>query len=185
MAKLIYKEIQKFGQPWMWLIFVPATAGSMIFFFFGINRQLVQGEPFGDNPMSDTGLLVTAILITLLMIGLTALFYTMKLVVEIRSDGIHFRFPPMIMKFRKIGREEIDRAEVREYKPIKEYGGWGIKMVSKKYGTAYNVRGKTGLQLYLRNGNRILFGTQRKAAIGDAAARMMNASAVAPANAEY
>jgi hypothetical protein len=100
----------------------------------------------------------------------------MKLVVEIRADGIHFRYPPMINKFRKIGRKDILRVEVREYMPIKEYGGWGIKTGSKKYGKAYNVKGKEGLQLYLKDGSRLLFGTQRKVAIGAAADKMMNAS---------
>ena len=185
MAKTLYKEEQKFGQPWIWLIFLPATAGSLIFFSFGLHKQLFLGEPFGDNPMSDTGLIGTTVLVTLMMIGVTVLFYKMKLVVEIRDDGIHYRYPPMIKRFRKISRDEIERLEVREYKPIKEFGGWGIKVGSKKYGKAFNVRGNMGLQLYLKNGSRILFGTQRKAAIGDAASRMMNASPDGPREREY
>lgn len=174
MAKTIYKEEQKFGQPWIWLIYVPLTAGSLIFFAFGLHKQLILGEPFGDNPMPDTGLLITGILVFLMMIGLTVLFYKMKLVVEIRDDGLYYRYPPMINSFRKIAREEIERIEVRTYKPLKEYGGWGVKTGSSQYGKAYNVKGNLGLQLYLKNGKKILFGTQRKAAIGDAASKMMN-----------
>lgn len=173
MAKTLYKEEQKFGQPWIWLIWVPLTAGSLIFFGFGLHKQLILGEPFGDKPMPDAGLLITGILTFLMMAGLTLLFYRMKLVTEIRTDGIYYRYPPMINKFRRIGKESIERIEVREYKPVKEYGGWGIKTGTRQYGKAYNVKGKTGLQLYLKDGGKILFGTQRRAAIADAANKMM------------
>jgi len=174
MTKVIFKEEQKFGYPWFWMVYIPLTAGSIIYFTWGFNKQLIQGEPFGDNPMSDTGLIITSIFYVLLMIGLTLLFYKMKLVVEIRNDGLYYRYPPLINKFKMISIEEIEQIEVRQYKPIKEYGGWGIKTGAKKYGKAYNVKGNIGLQLHLKNGNKILFGTQRKAAIGDAASKMIN-----------
>ena len=41
-----------------------------------------------------------------------------------------------------------------------EYGGYGMRSGSRKYGKAYNVSGKTGLQLYLSNGKKLLIGTQ-------------------------
>lgn len=176
MTRTLFKEVQKFSQPWVWLTILPVVAGTLIIFAFGLHRQLILGKPFGNNPMSDTGLIIATILVFLMTAGLTILFYTMKLVVEIRTDGIYYRYPPMIMKFRKIGRDEIERLETREYKPIKEYGGWGIKVGTKGAGRAYNVKGNVGLQLYLRNGSKILIGTQRRAAIGDAANKMMNAN---------
>lgn len=182
MAKVYYKEEQKFGQPWIWMIFVPVNVAALSFFAFGFNEQLLKGNSFGDSPMSDTGLIIVGLFTIILTIGLTVLFYKMKLVTEIRSDGLYYRFPPLFSKFRKIARDEIQQAEIREYKPIKEYGGWGIKTGVKKFGKAYNVRGKIGLQLYLRNGDKVLFGTQRKFAMGDAASKMMNSEALTPHN---
>jgi hypothetical protein len=175
MAKILFREEQKFSQPWFWLIIIPVLVGSLIFFGFGFHQQLIQNKPFGDNPMSDEGLIITAFLTVAFTIGITLLFYNMKLVVEIRNDGIHYRYPPLISKFRTIPRESIERLEVRKYKPLKEYGGWGIKTGSVKYGKAFNVRGNLGLQLYLISGHKILFGTQRKAAMQDAANKMMQA----------
>lgn len=174
MVKTLYKEEQKFGQPWIWLIFIPLTASSLTYFAFGLHKQLVLGEPFGDKPMPDAGLLIVAIFTVLMTVGLTLLFYKMKLVVEIRSDGIYFRYPPMINTFRRIEKEEIERFEVRAYKPIKEFGGWGIKNGTSSHGKAYNTRGNIGLQLYLKNGSKVLFGTQRKAAIHAATTKMMS-----------
>jgi hypothetical protein len=50
--------------------------------------------------------------------------------------------------------------EVRKYSPIKEYGGWGFRYGFKN-GKAYNISGNMGLQLILKNGDRILIGTQK------------------------
>jgi hypothetical protein len=174
MNKVLYKEEQKFGRHWVWLGGLPLTAGSLIFFAIAINKQVIHGEPFGDNPMPDAGLLISGLFTVLVMIGMMLFFYKMKLVLEIRSDGIYYRYPPLINAFRKIAVKEIERIEVRKYNPLKEYGGWGIKTGTRQYGKAYNVSGTTGLQLYLKNGRKILFGTQRKAAIHDAAMKMMN-----------
>jgi hypothetical protein len=173
MTKTLYTEEQRNKQPWIWLILVPGVFGSLVFFGLGINQQVVHGKPFGNNPMSDAGLVITSILMIVFMLGLTLLFYKMKLITEVRSDGVYFRYPPFIGKFKVFHRDEIERFEVREYKPVSEYGGHGLKTSSKKFGKAYTVYGKSGLQLYLKNGSKILIGTQRKEAIKTAMTRMM------------
>lgn len=175
--KVLYREVQKYRQPWLWLIFIPAVAGTIIFFGLGLNRQLIHGEPFGDQPMSDTGLIIVAIFSTLLMLGLTLLFYSTKMITEIRSDGIYMRYPPLINREKQFRREEIARFEVRQYQPIKEYGGWGVRTGGRKAGRAYNVSGNLGLQLELAGGKKVLLGTRRKDAIRSAMEKMMNAPA--------
>ena len=178
MEKVFFKEEQQFKQPWVWLILVPAFVSVLGVLAFAFDKQLIEGEQLGDKLMSDTGLLVFGIFIILLMSGLTFLFYKMKLIVEIRADGIYYLYPPMIRKFRNIPPESIESYKVREYKPIREYGGWGIKNHGKprkrrKYGSAYNVSGNIGLQLYLKDGKKVLFGTQRSDAIKYAMAKLM------------
>lgn len=64
------------------------------------------------------------------------------------------------------------RARNLDSEPIKEYGGWGIK--GKFKSKAYNVSGNIGLQLYLKNGRKVLFGTQRQEAIENAMKKLMN-----------
>ncbi len=176
MEKVLFREEQKYRQPWVWLIIVPAVAGALIYFTWGINQQVIHDKPFGENPLPDAGLIIVAAFSILITVGLTILFYTMKMVTEIRSSGIYFRYPPLMRKFKFISRDAIESYQVRNYKPIKEYGGYGIRVKLKSSGTAYNVRGKIGLQLVLKNGDKILLGTQRKEAIGLAMSKMMRES---------
>ena len=82
----------------------------------------------------------------------------------IDQDGIHYRFFPLIFRDKLISKAEIQRFEIRKYNPVINYGGWGVKR-SFKWGRAYNVSGNIGLQLYLTNGKKVLFGTQRPQAI--------------------
>ena len=97
----------------------------------------------------------------------------MKLIVVVRRAGIFYRYPPFIIKEQYFLKEEIDRFEIRKYSPIREYSGWGIKYSWGKSGRAISVKGKLGLQLYLKDGKKVLFGTQRTEALKRAMIRMM------------
>ena len=50
--------------------------------------------------------------------------------------------------------------EVRQYKPLSEYGGWGLRYGSS--GKAYNVSGNIGIQLHFKDGSTLLIGTNKK-----------------------
>ncbi len=90
---------------------------------------------------------------------------TLKLYTTIDNQGISYRFFPFHFSWKKIKWSEVEAAEVRKYKPISEYGGWGLRYGFK--GKAYTVSGKTGLQLYMRAGKNILFGTSRPEELAD------------------
>ena len=100
--------------------------------------------------------LLVSIIIISIGFGFIWLFYRMKLITTINEDGINIIFAPFtnfIIPFNKIKKYQI-----RQYRPIIEYRGWGIRY--SKYGKAYNVSGKIGLQIELSNGKRLLIGTQ-------------------------
>ena len=165
MEKIFYKEEQKFNQAWIWLILLIFVIPFLI-----IVNQLIKAI----NANSDDYLLLSFVLFILLIssIPIIWIFTKMKLTVEIRKDGIWYKFPPLLNKWKSINKTEIESFEVRKYKPVLEYGGWGIK--SKFKSKAYNVSGNIGLQLYLKNGRKVLFGTQRQEAIENAMKKLMN-----------
>ena len=147
--KLEFKEVQRFKQWWLWLIVMAGGIMPVI----GIYKQIYKGVPWGDKPMSNTGLIIFACF-TFALIGL---FLMMKLKTEIDENGIRIRFVPFTSK--QVRWSDIKSIEVVEYGFV---GGWGIRL-GTKYGTVYNIKGKNGLAIELKNGKKFLVGTQRQA----------------------
>ncbi|MEA2097337.1 MAG: DUF6141 family protein [Candidatus Cloacimonadota bacterium] len=147
---VIYREIQRFRQIWIWcLIGLLAVIG-----WYSFIQQIVFGKPFGTNPAPDIVMWITWIAIG---IGIPLLFYSVKLTVEVRNDGIHIRFFPLYSRI--ILFNNVNSYEVTKYRPLSDYGGWGIRWSSEK-GWAYNVSGNLGVELELSNGKRLLIGSQ-------------------------
>ncbi len=94
------------------------------------------------------------------------LFWTAKLQTIVRSDGLYVRFFPFHIKFKRFVFEDIGQYFAREYKPLMEYGGWGIKFGFK--GKAYTVSGNKGLQIVFKNGKKLLIGSQNPETLVDA-----------------
>lgn len=151
--KTLFTERQKFKQWWLWLILL----GINGIFFFGVYKQVIGKEQFGDNPMSNTGLLFATgvtLLISLVIINC-------RLDTIIKEDGIYVRFFPFHFKFKYYGWESLTKTFVRTYSPIAEYGGWGLRLGLFGKGTAYNVSGNKGLQLEFSDGKKLLIGTNK------------------------
>jgi len=161
MNKILFTEIQRFDQHWMRIPLYLLGIGNILLFSYGFYYQLILGIPWGDNPMSDTALIFLTFFVFLIWIGLFLLFQKATLVTNIGTECIQFRYPPFITKNRTISLSEVKQMEIRKYKPLWEYGGYGIRTSLGK-GKAYNVKGNIGLQLYLKNGKKILIGTQKK-----------------------
>lgn len=152
-----FREIQQFRQRWLWLLLLGATLSVVMLFGYGMIKQLVFGQSWGSRPMSNIALAIVGPGIILFATGLTYLFYSLKLITEVRNDGCYIRFFPLSHKI--IPFDNIKSCEVRTYSPIKEYGGWGIRYGRK--GKAYNVSGNKGVQLELLEGRPLLIGSQK------------------------
>jgi hypothetical protein len=160
-----YYEEQAFRQWWLRILVLFAPLFLAVLFGYGMNKQLVLGQPWGNQPMSNTALVVVASL-TLLVTAVPAyLFLAMKLITEVRPDGLRVGFAPFFRK--SIAFEDIQHCQARTYRPIAEYGGWGIRW-GRKAGKAYNVSGNRGVQLELSGGQRLLIGSQRADDLADA-----------------
>ena len=164
-----FREEQQFRQPWIWLI-VGFSLFALLPLWYGVYQQIVQGVPYGDEPASDEMLLVVTGVMTVLILGILFLFWNSRLVVSLGPEGIRYRFTPFHRRIHVIHWEEVSKAYVRTYRPIIEYGGWGIRFGLK--GKAYNVSGTEGLQLVLRNGRTVLFGTQEPERVSLALSRI-------------
>lgn len=91
----------------------------------------------------------------------SSLLFIMRLQTKINEKAINYRLFPLHFKWQTILWSDVEKSEIRTFKPIREYGGWGIRN-SLAYGKAYIINGDIGLQLYLKNGKKVLIGTKQE-----------------------
>lgn len=152
-----FTEIQGFSQRWFWVGFTLSMLLLVGIFAYGMIEQLVFGRPWGDRPVSDLTLALVGSAVLLFSGGMTWLFYSLRLITEVRDDILYIYFYPVYKK--RIPYDDIAFCQARSYRPLLEYGGWGIKY--GRSGWACNIAGNRGVQLVLNNGKHILIGSQR------------------------
>lgn len=157
---MTFIETQKFNQPWLWILLIISALVPIAIFGAVYYQQIILGRQFGDHPTSDTGLIAGSVVVVFFTLGMLFLFWSIKLMTLIDRSGVSFRFFPFQMKYRTIRWEEIEKYEVIKYRPIADYGGWGLRY--GKGGKAYNVSGDRGLKLCLRSGKNLMIGTQKE-----------------------
>lgn len=158
-GKLLFKEEQTFVGTWMWYLII------------GISVVSVGGAAIGLVFKHDSEGYVGLIIAAIVTIGLVLLFYTSKLSVSIDQHNLYYRFPPFVNSEKLLSQGDIKELYVRKYKPIMEYGGWGYRFRFRS-GRAINVAGDVGLQLVLKNGKKLLIGTQKPEAMKEAVRRL-------------
>ena len=174
--KIFFSEEQRLSNsPKKWIFLVAFLLGVGLL-GYGLIQQLVLGKPWGDKPMSNPALILTFVFVVILMTVIWFLLNRVKLVVYIDKEGIHYRFPFFIRREKLILKEQIVSYDVRKYRPLSEYGGWGYhtSYFFMDKGIAYNIMGNIGLQLYLADGKKLLIGTQRPEAMKRAMKRLTN-----------
>jgi hypothetical protein len=152
MSKTLFKETQRFNQKWI----IVLVSIPLVLTLWVIVKQVILGEPFGDNPAPDW-VLWLSLLVPVLII---AFIFSLTLNTRIDKDGICYRFSPVQRHKRWIKWGEVKDAYVRKYKPITEYGGWGFRSGGRS-GKALNTSGNMGLQIVFKDGKRLLLGTNK------------------------
>ncbi|EDP69448.1 hypothetical protein FBALC1_05133 [Flavobacteriales bacterium ALC-1] len=149
----ILKEEQRFNQTWLIILILV----SMI-----MPLGIILGTYIKDTSSFSIQELVLIIGSILLFSGLIFIF---KLKSRIDEIGIHYKFFPFHFSSKVIPWHEINKAYIRKYDAISEYGGWGLKgglFFKKNNGKAISVSGDIGIQLELKNGKKLLIGTQKQ-----------------------
>lgn len=146
---ILFSEKQHFN---MWMV-ISVLLVSLIPVSVGVISYL-NGNT-GSTAMGRT----TMLLVTGVILLVTVLLAVSKLETRITRKGIAVRLFPFQLDTRFISWEDIHSATVRKYNPLFEYGGWGIK--GFRDDRALNVKGNMGMQLVLKDGKRLLIGTDK------------------------
>lgn len=153
----LFHEEQRLRQWWVFgIILIVAGVG-----WWGFLEQIVGGRAFGSKPAPDWVIWLVFLFCGVLMpLGLTFA----RLVVTVVPEEIRIRWIPFARKTLQIA--DIQSCEAREYRPIREYGGWGVRWAGRR-GTAWNAHGNRGVQLVLAGGKRLLIGSQRSGELAE------------------
>lgn len=126
----LFEEKQKFTQWWVWTI--------LFLTLFVLDKNTY----------------------TVLIGGVIILFfYLLELRIKVTEEALYYQFFPLHLKPFSIKKKDIEKIESLKYRPLGDYGGWGIRYGFK--GKCYNVKGNLGVKVFLKNGSYILFGSQK------------------------
>jgi hypothetical protein len=165
-SKVIYREEQRFGLWLRWLV-AASIALAVPFSIFSLAKiPSEQGSP-GILPI-----ILLAMAGIFVPIAVAVLFLLLKLETEVRSDGLYVRFFPFHVNFKSFTKDDLGEYYARKYRPLLEYGGWGIRWSLRK-GRAYNVSGDKGVQLVFKSGKQLLIGSQRAEELEEAIRSIM------------
>lgn len=142
---ILFSEKQRFTQWWLWLILVIVLLDPM---------YLLLKDPASQKDLWFFFSLIIPVLVIVL-------FRLLCLETRIYDEAIQFRFLPFQQKFRNISKVELSKVYVKKYRPLIDYGGWGIRWSLFGKGRAYNVSGNKGIQIECKDGRKILIGTRQ------------------------
>ena len=149
MGKIYFRETQKINFWWIWMLLAILAA----LWLWGVTQQLFLGKPWGNHPVSN----IVLVFIGFIPVAILLLIIQSRLITEVRSDGLYYKFYPFHLKFKKIHYDTIERFEPITFKAIREFGGWGIR---------YNYKGQKALITHGNKGIEFTFLSKKKLVIG-------------------
>ena len=111
-------------------------------------NQVNDNFSFSLTPSNDFWISLVIMLVVLM------LFILLKLKTTVSPEYIKISFFPLFSK--KWNWSDITSAEIVTY----GFVGYGVRL-SLTYGTVYNIKGDQGLAIHLKNGKKIMIGTQK------------------------
>jgi hypothetical protein len=113
------------------------------------------GGPVFFQETQSLPLWTYALMALVLLILLSLL--TLRQDTRVGPGGVTVRFG--IVYRTSIPATDIRLAEAVQYRPVRDYGGWGIRGLGRR--RALNMRGDLGVLLTRQDGSTVLIGSQR------------------------
>ncbi len=162
---ILFREVQRFPT-WLRLLVAVSMALAIALAGFLLDSMFTLDK---SPPLSS--IVLTVLIGMLLPVAIILLFLLVRLETFVRPDGLYVRLFPLHIKFKKFTGDEIAEHYPCTYRPMLDYGGWGIRcgLKGKK---AYNLKGNRGLQLVFKSGKKLLIGSQKPNELANAISRI-------------
>jgi hypothetical protein len=152
-GRVLYSEVTR----WAWwvhgLLWLPILVAM-----FPI-QSLMRGS-FGEG---TGGVLVgTTGVVLLICLSIPAGIYGLmgELRIRVTDDGLDLRWGYLEWIRKKIPIGEVEGAEAVKYSPLRDFGGWGIRM-GRGGRRAWTVKGNRAVLLHLSGGTEFYLGSDR------------------------
>jgi len=119
--------------------------------------QVVVGVPFSGSG-GEAGDVFIWIIWIAFGLGFPTFFSMLRLEIKVTPENLVYRYWPLHVVNRTISRSSIRSAEAATYRPLRDFGGWGIRRGS--LGKAYTISGKEGVWVTQTDGTAFLLGSQ-------------------------
>jgi len=150
MSAVLYSETQAFQLGYARFTLAMPPAALLIVSC----RQILWHHPWGNPPVTNGNLLF----LTILSLAVYFRLITVRLVTELRPEQLSVAMKGFWRKTR-VAITDIRSATAVEYDPAREYRGYGVRRGPR--GQAYIASGNKAVQLELRDGRKLLVGSQR------------------------
>jgi hypothetical protein len=168
MTKDYFYEDQRFSQWWIWLLLLSGCLAAAGIAIAGAYVQLIQGKPFGDKPMSDSGLIIFGMTTIFITVGTIILFRSMRLETRVDKFGVAYRFHPIISKWQVLYREDITHWEITS----RFMAGHGMHVGF--HHKTFRIKGNWRLAVTLSTGKKRYIGTQQPEQLTRAMVRLFD-----------
>lgn len=147
-----YKEYQQFKNIYLLVI----IGVYSLYLTYVAVKQIYFNIPFDLIPVPD---FVLGCLWFMFAVATPFVFFWMNLQILVNENGVFYKYFPFHKTFQKIEFENIESVEVVTYRPIKDFGGWGIRFNEST--NAMTVNGNQGVLFTLQNQpKKLLIGSQ-------------------------
>ncbi len=154
-AAVVFREEQYFD----WRIYTFIALGEMLT-GLGLSRGRVWSYEFGLGLTLGMGLLMVVII------------FLLHMTTEVTPSDLRvwFGWIPTYRRFVPI--ESVRSVDVVSYRPIADYGFWGIRS-GRDGERALIARGNRGVRIELKDGSKLLIGSQRPELLAEAIDRSL------------
>jgi hypothetical protein len=161
-SRTAFRESQHYAAPWFVAVAAVLSVWGLWILVFTVRG--LSGDEFRG------GLAVWAGIVLGLGvgIGLPVALGVLRLTTTVGTADMVVRLAPFQPHGRRVVWSEVAAFCAVRYRPLREYGGWGIRGTRRN--GAYNARGDLGVLFLMNDGARLLVGSQRPHELEAAAA---------------
>jgi hypothetical protein len=141
---VLFDETQRPGQWWLWALVTAACGVPVVIMLWPVSRQ-----PQVWPQLTFVLLPASLPLVLLALVRLRVTVTSTEVVISL----VPFR--------RRYPIDEVATWEPTDYRPIREFGGWGIRWSLRDSTTAYTMQGNRGVRIVTTKGKKLLIGSQR------------------------